>query len=299
LDSLGKQQSTTISNFSPDTSKVKKTKVDSIKPKPTALPVAIKKKLTRKERKQQRLLTLRSLSIDTSENTAYMRIANFTEGHLRKFFRQSFKKLEEKQAKNLIIDLRENTGGYMSSSNLFTKYIINKPFKNVDTLAAITHSIKHSYYVRDAFKYWFLSHFISRKRADGRYHDGRAEKHYYQPKNNHHFNGKVYVLQGGYTYSAATLFTSAVKGQDNVMIIGEESGGGYYGNTATYLPTIILPNSKLRIMMPMYRMVMNANRKKDGKGVQPDVPVRVSAESIKKGIDVKLAKAKELIQWSK
>ncbi len=296
LDSLGELQSATISNYSPDTVKLKKPITDSIKPKPAPKPVVAKtKKLTRKERRQLRLSNLRSLSIDSSDNTAYMRVLNFTEGHLRKFFRKSFKKLEETKTKNLIIDLRENTGGYMSSSNLLTKYIIDKPFKNADTLAAITHSIKHAYYVRDAFKYWFLSHLVSRKKADGRYHDIRAEKHYYQPKRNHHFTGKVYVLQSGYTYSAATMFTSAIKGQGNVIIIGEESGGGYYGNTATYLSIIILPNSKLRIIMPTYRMVMDAKRTKDGKGVQPDVPIRASVESIKKGIDIKLEKAKEEI----
>ena len=102
-------------------------------------------------------------------------------------------------------------------------------------------------------------------------------------------------MQGGYTYSASTLFTSAVKGQKNVTIIGEESGGGQYGNTATYLPIIILPNSKLRIVMPTYRMVMDATRKKDGKGVQPDIFCRATVEGIKKGIDLKMAKAKEMI----
>ena len=131
--------------------------------------------------------------------------------------------------------------------------------------------------------------------ADGRYHDRRAETHYYQPKTRHHFYGKVVVLQGGYTYSAATMFTSTVKGQNNVTIVGEESGGGNYGNTASYLPIIILPNSKLRIIMPTYRMVMDVNRKKDGLGVQPDVPARVSAQDIKNGIDVKVEKAKELV----
>ena len=296
LDSLGKNQSVKIKNYTPDTIHIKKPTADSLK---TKQPIVKTKQLTRKEKRQLRIATTRLFSMDRSTNTAYMRVSNFTQNHLRSFFRRSFRKLERNKIPNLIIDLRENTGGYMSASNLFTKYLIDKPFKNADTLAAITNAIKHPYYVRESVKYWVLSHLASRKLADGRYHNRRAEKHCFHPKTRHHFNGKVYILQGGYTYSAATMFTSALKGQKNVAIIGEESGGGYYGNTATYLPTIILPNSKLRIVMPTYRMVMDAKRIKDGRGVQPDIFIRPSAETIKQGIDVKLAKAKEIISSGK
>jgi C-terminal processing protease CtpA/Prc len=296
LDSLGKYQSVKIKNYTPETIHIKKTATDSLK---TKQPVVKAKELTRKEKRQMRIATTRFFSIDSSTNTAYMRVTNFTQNHLRSFFRWSFKKLEQNKTPNLIIDLRENTGGYMSASNLFTKYLIDKPFKNADTLVAITHTIKHPYYVRESIKYWVLSHLTSRKLADGRYHIRRAETHYYQPKTSNHFNGSIYILQGGYTYSAATMFTSALKGQKNVTIIGEESGGGYYGNTATYLPTIILPNSKLRVVMPTYRMVMDAKRIKDGRGVQPDVAIRATVDAIKKGVDLKLAKAKELVLRSK
>ena len=294
LDSLGKQQSVVIKNFSPAKANIKKTSTDSLKTRKVTQPVPPTVKVSRREKRRLEKAVFRSFTID-STNTGQLRILNFTQNHLRAFFRSSFKQLEEKKIKNLIIDIRENTGGYMNTSNLLTRYIIDKPFKNADTLAAITQSIKHPFYVRESLKYWFLSHLTSRKLADNRYHIGRAEHHYFKPKTNHHFDGNVYILQGGYTYSASTLFTSAVKGQKNVTIIGEESGGGQYGNTATYLPIIILPNSKLRIVMPTYRMVMDANRKKDGKGVQPDIFCRATVEGIKKGIDLKMAKAKEMI----
>ena len=77
--------------------------------------------------------------------------------------------------------------------------------------------------------------------------------------------------------------------------MGEESGGDNYGNTAMYLPTVILPNSKLRVVMPTFRTVLDANRKKDGRGVLPDVYVAPTVESIRKGIDIKLETAKALV----
>ncbi len=296
LDSLGKTQTTTITNYSPvsNPNKASQKTIDSLKKLLSAVPEL--KKMEHSKKKPSKREMLRSLSIDSSTSTAYMRLTTFSEGHLRTFFRRSFRRLEEAKTKNLIIDLRENTGGYVSSSNLFTKYIINKPFKNSDTAEAITNAIKHPYYVRGSLSYWFSTRFISKKMPDGLYHDRRAETHFFNPKTKRHFDGNIYILQGGYTYSAATIFTSTVKGQQNVTIVGEESGGGNYGNTAMYLPTIILPNSKLRVVMPTFRTILDASRKKDGRGVLPDVYVAPTVESIRKGIDIKPETAKSLVR---
>ena len=296
LDSAGKIQTTTITNYSPapNPNKASQKTIDSLKKLLSAVPEL--KKLEHPKKKTSKREMLRSLSIDSTQSTAYMRLTTFSEGHLRTFFRQSFRKLQETKTKNLIIDLRENTGGYVSSSNLFTKYLINKPFKDSDTSEAITKSIKHPYYVRGSLSYWFSTQLISRKMVDGLYHDKRSETHFFHPKTKLHFDGNIYILQGGYTYSAATIFTSTIKGQQNVTIVGEESGGGSYGNTAMYLPTIILPNSKLRVVMPTFRTVLNSSQQKNGRGVLPDVYVAPTVESIRKGIDIKLETAKSLVK---
>jgi C-terminal processing protease CtpA/Prc len=55
--------------------------------------------------------------------------------------------------------------------------------------------------------------FVSSKRDDGKYHFGYFERHYFKPKKNNHFNGDVYLLIGGNSFSATTLFAGALKGQ--------------------------------------------------------------------------------------
>jgi C-terminal processing protease CtpA/Prc len=110
-----------------------------------------------------------------------------------------------------------------------------------------------------------------------------------------HYNGNVYVVQGGYTFSAAAMFVLSIKEQQNVTVVGEETGGGDYGTTAIHLPTIILPNSKLRITLPLYRIVPDNHKTKTGRGIQPDVFIPPSSVAIKNGVDPKLQKIKELI----
>jgi C-terminal processing protease CtpA/Prc len=138
-------------------------------------------------------------------------------------------------------------------------------------------------------------HVTGRRYEDGRIHFKYFENRQFKPKQKRHFDGNIYLMTSGYTFSAATLVTGKLKGQSNVTIIGEETGGGAYGNSAMFLTTIVLPNTALRITLPLYRMVLNAKLPKDGRGVLPDVEIRSTSTSIKSGIDVKLEKVKELL----
>jgi C-terminal processing protease CtpA/Prc len=103
------------------------------------------------------------------------------------------------------------------------------------------------------------------------------------------------LLTGGYTFSAATLITGALKGQKNVTVVGEETGGGSYGNSAMHLPVITLPESKVRVILPLYRLVIDKDNPKTGRGIFPDVEVKPTSSAIKNGVDAKLEKVKELI----
>ena len=85
------------------------------------------------------------------------------------------------------------------------------------------------------------------------------------------FPGNVYVLTNGLTFSASSLFCNAVKGQSNVNLVGEETGGGWHGNSGVMIPDIILPNTKLRVRLPIFRLVQYQHLPKTGSGVIPDI----------------------------
>jgi len=284
IDSAGHAKTTSIAAYVPPKPKkdsLSKSNVVSSKTKtPKRVPI---KKWT--------------LLVDSTANTAFMNLSSFSGKGFRKFIRRSFRTIQNRGVKNLVIDLRSNGGGEIKNSTLLTQYISDHSFKIADSVVAknrVIRKIPMSSYL-DVMGYALAKVMISKKASDGGFHINRYEKHYYQPFTKNHFDGHVYILQGGFTFSASTLFTSPLIKQKNVTIVGEETGGGYYGNSAILIPNIKLPHSKLLFRLPLYRMVMDKTRPKGG-GVIPNVLVEPSSYAIKLGVDNKLEAVKKMIQ---
>jgi hypothetical protein len=255
---------------------------------------------SRKERKQRQLNSVRLLKIDSVNHTAFMDLASFGRGYgLKGFFRRSFKALQKNNIGHLIIDVRGNGGGSVTNSTNLSRYITDHKFKVGDSLYAITKKKRFSRYVQNDFFNRLFVLFFTKKRKDGYYHFGYFEKHYFKPKKKNHFDGKTYILTGGNSFSATTLFVSAVMEQDNVIVVGEETGGGAYGNTAWLIPDVKLPETGVRFRLPLFRLVIDKNIPKNGKGVQPEVEAKPTIDAIKAGSDFKLDKVLELIKEDK
>jgi hypothetical protein len=255
---------------------------------------------SKKERKERRLNSVRLLKIDTVNRTAFMDLASFGRGYgLKGFFRRSFKTLRKHRVPYLIIDVRSNGGGSVMNSVKISRYLSDHNFKIADSLYAITKRKTYSRYVQNDFFNRLFMTFFTKKRKDGYYHFRYFEKHYFRPKKRNHFDGKTYILTGGNSFSATTLFVSSVISQDNVTAVGEETGGGAYGNTAWLIPDARLPETGVRFRLPLFRLVIDKNYPKDGKGVQPEVAAFPTIGAIRRGADYKLDKTLELIKKDK
>ena len=255
---------------------------------------------TKKEMKKTGIQNTRSLRIDTSNRIAFLDVNSFGKGyHLKKFFKQSFRQIRKDRLLYLVVDVRGNGGGNVTNSTLLSKYMVNNRFKVCDSLYAINRNSRYKKYIDNYFLNRLFMLAFTRKKEDGHFHFSYFEKHRFKPKQKNHFDGKTYVLIGGNSFSATTLFVNAVISQDNVTVVGEETGGGSYGNTAWLIPDVKLPETKLQFRLPLFRLVMDKNQPKTGHGIFPEVEVKPTVVAIRRNEDYKLKKVMEMIKEDK
>ncbi len=248
-----------------------------------------------KQPKEKKILQYRSFTIDSTKKFATITLNTFSDGKLRSFFRRTFKQLKKENIDHLILDIRSNGGGRVGMSTLLTKYISREKFRVADTLYTPKRGIRpYGKYIKGGFLNSIEMLFISRKNKDGKYHMRYLEKHYYRSKNNN-YKGKVYVLMGGPTFSASAIVCNILKGQKDIILLGEETGGGWYGNNGIMIPDIILPKTGVRIRLPLFRLVQYNHTAIKGTGVIPDISVPTSYDALLKGYDKKMEETKKLI----
>ena len=288
IDSSGSEQRINIPvfDFSSDSSK---------KIKPTT---PVKKEVpNKKETRQKKLLDARSLAVDTANNTAIITLNTFSSGSLRTFFRQIFRYIKKAGIDNVVLDIRSNGGGRIRLSTLLTKYVSRVNFKVADTAFAVTKSLRpYSKNIKGSFINNLGLFLLIKKNKDGLYHFGHWERKSYKQKTTNHYTGNLYVLINGNTFSAASLFSNAVKAQPGIVLVGEETGGGWHGNNGILIPDIVLPNTHLKVRLPLFRLVQYKHVPKDGRGVGPDIYIGTNYDALLKGIDYKMKVVMEMIR---
>lgn len=232
-----------------------------------------------------------SLRFIKDPDVAQIRIDGFGGNDYPKWMEDTFRTLREKGTKTLIIDLRGNGGGADMYGAMLVSYLTDKPFRYFDHINVKTISPSFA-----EFSDWSRDREprlreMMKPNPTGGYlvppqlHPGVAE----QPPGKYPFLGKVFVLINGGTFSTAADFCAITHHLKRATFIGEETGGGYYGNNSGMQTMLTLPNSKVRVRIPMYEY-WNAVPGYEGtrRGTRPDREVETKISNLLKGIDEQL-----------
>ncbi|MEL7123784.1 MAG: S41 family peptidase, partial [Bacteroidota bacterium] len=116
-----------------------------------------------------------------------------------------------------------------------------------------------------------------------------------QPKE-HVYDGKLFVLINGLTFSSGSALAADLKKTTNAIFIGEESGGVFEGPTGGNSIVIQLPNSKIMVRIsPQIHVGYKYQKHPFGRGVFPDYLIEYTIEDVLNGRDLEMEKAIDLI----
>lgn len=217
--------------------------------------------------------------LDKEKDIAYLKIKSFSvpTANFPQFYKQAFDSITLSKSKNLVIDIRNNPGGLLSSSLELFSYLTDKDFVylakpinnggfNADKYATGVKKVRY-----------YLTGFNDNSNI---YEDDEGNffsfMKGYQPQKPHknNYKGKVYVLINEFSFSASSLLSANLKGIKRATFVGTETGGGFNQCTAGRMPVITLKNSKLALRFGLNRMAPIYQQNVYGRGVFPDVEIQ-------------------------
>ena len=222
-------------------------------------------------------------------SVAYLGIHSFSNSDIREaskeknlnaFLESSFKSIKESNIKTLIIDVGENGGGTEGNEGLLYSYLGEDYQKYKKVRAKAQKAILDNGVDKPITLKTFglLERIFAYKKTK----DGSLERKQsigpglraYKKEPKYKFAGKVYVIISPVTYSGGSEFSNMVYTKDLATFVGQETGGGYLGNTSGYRRKLVLPNSNIQIYIPALQFVMNVEPKLPiGRGVIPQYEV--------------------------
>jgi Peptidase family S41 len=233
------------------------------------------------------------LEIEDKSPTATLTIRTFTYESdnetkaYNNFLHNSFRLIKKSGIKNLIIDCRNNNGGYYDATYTLLSYLVNKTLPQFDSSVQRFKQLTYTRYIAEADTNQISSEdtawFKYTKINDHLYKLNNDEISRWKPQPDI-FTGKIFVIVNGHVLSSASLFTSVLKDKAKALIIGEETGGSNEIHNSSVI-SFVLPNSKIKVDVPLRRYYQPVSKKQTGRGVIPDKIIPFTVADLKDNID--------------
>jgi hypothetical protein len=251
---------------------------------------------------KQKLLRLNMVD---STNTAVLTIGSFhpkalirSKQHFKRFVRRSFREINKQKADNLVIDLRNNPGGYSNYGIFLYSWLADSSFRYFEKMELPTKKpINFLRYTDKTPLFNALYLLVSHEKGTGKccYRlDPGLRTHKPRKKA---FKGNVYVLINGNSFSNSCNFSALAQYHKRAVFVGEETGGRYDGCNGSAYVMLTLPNTGMKLNVPLVKNTYPfPGYPYKGRGIMPDHPVQPAIEDAIKSIDREMIYTMELIQ---
>jgi hypothetical protein len=201
-----------------------------------------------KPKPESKWITTSLHTTPSKDEAAYIKVSQFI--NAAELLVTFFKTAKKHGLKCLILDLRDNTGGDYIQTVKLLGHFIDKPayFSNIK-----------------------MSELNNKQKEIARSMDYGSKTPIIPDSN--HFDGKVYVIINGLSFSAAALLAANLQATKRAILVGEETGGGRNGCIAGVYHESFLPNSNLLFRFGLCYFTVSPQVKQKGRGVMPDIPI--------------------------
>lgn len=158
-------------------------------------------------------------------------------------FDSFFQAVDQKHIRNIIVDVRGNTGGDPYISAYFLRYIL---------------PVAEPYFESGTWGYADLSKTQT-----------RLEPHY---------TGTLYVLMDGGSFSTTGHFLSKIKDQDFAVLVGEQSGATWLATDGSVYHTLPVSQNRMKLSTAAYRTFVHSTFSPDG--ILPDIAVTPDVQDV-------------------
>lgn len=231
--------------------------------------------------------------LDNNKSTYVLKIKSFKSAHYKRAYSRTFKKLEKEHIQNFVLDLRNNGGGNLMNSYKLLSYLLD----STETITLKTHVKNYPLkkYTKGNVAYkltCFVMGLAGKKTING---DTVYYTQKLKPAKHHRYSGNMYVLINGGTFSASCIVSAYLKESGKAKFIGSETSGAKEGCNAGVTPYYTLPNTRMLVRVPAFRIIHDINPAITAHGILPDIEVNYDIQDILKRKDLELEKIKELL----
>ena len=206
------------------------------------------------------------------------------------FLQEKFREIEERDdVQSVILDLRQNEGGFVGNDTRLFSYFAQEPFR--DCKSAETSSLRipeKDHLARNQFPK-MLERILAKEFKEtesGRFMMIEEKIREWKP-NKTAFTGKIYVLISGLTHSGGAVICSLLLNNENVTFIGQETGGGHATFSAGNMVLYDLPNTNCQLEIPLIRYENDLRGREfpKGSGIRPDHKIVQSPKDLIGNVD--------------